>query len=244
MKHNNNLTKLLNLNYLKYSNRTVSCGIMDLPSLYCNITIYPDYLALYSEKSLYRKTDHTAVCFYEFDFEFDGKNGLFWAIYFNDEKRLAYFKKRFSGIKYIITPDYSELGDVHKIENYYRLFRARIVALWFMFELKVAVIPNITFPDEESCAFALNGLENCSVVAISTKGHMNDPAENERLKNNISLIVGALDLKAIIVYDVCGTDTATLDTFSYAIEKGIEVILPDNTLKLRNRTRVNQRGVN
>ena len=33
--------------------------------------------------------------------------------------------------------------------------------------------------------FALDGYGDCSVVAISTKGHMGDPAENLRLRANI-----------------------------------------------------------
>lgn len=44
-----------------------------------------------------------------------------------------------------------------------------------------------------------------------------------------------------IVYDVCGTNDATLDTFSYAIERCIEVVIPDNTLKNRNMTLYQER---
>ena len=60
MKHNENLIKLLNLNYLTYANKTVSCGEKDLPSISCNVKNLPDYIALYGEKSLYQKTDRTA----------------------------------------------------------------------------------------------------------------------------------------------------------------------------------------
>ena len=42
-------------------------------------------------------------------------------------------------------------------------------------------------------------------------------------------------------YDVCSTNDATLDTFSYAIERGIEVVIPDNTLKNRNMTLYQER---
>ena len=234
MKRKSNLTKLLNLNYLTYSNRTVSHGTMDLPALYCNTEVYPDYLALYSEKGLYHKTNRTAVCFHEFDSEFDGKNGLFWAIYYDEKERLEYFKERFKGVRYFLGPDYSELGDIHVMENNYRLFKSRITSLWFTFELDAIVIPNISFPDKNSYAFALDGLEDCSVVAISSKGHMDDVAENKRLRENIRFTVDRLQLKSIIVYDVCGTNDATLDTFSYATKKGITVIIPDNTLKRQN----------
>ena len=85
--------------------------------------------------------------------------------------------------------------------------------------------------------FALDGYGDCSVVAISTKGHMGDPAENLRLRANIRLTGEKLtNLKTIIAYDVCSTNDATLDTFSYAIERDIEIVIPNNTLKDRNMT--------
>ena len=186
---NNNLIRLLNLNYLTLTNRTVSCGGMDLPAINCNVSVLPDYIALYSQTSFYHKTEHTAVAFFQFDEDFDGKFGLYWAIYYNVEERLTYFKERFKDVKYVIIPDFSELGDIHKIENNYRLFKGRIIGLWFIFEIGAVVIPNITFPTEESVNFALDGYGDCSVVAISTKGHMGDPAENLRLRANIRLTV-------------------------------------------------------
>lgn len=235
MQNREHLMQLLNLSYLSLTNRTVSRGSMDLPAINCNVSELPDYIALYSERGLYQKTDHTAVAFFQFDEEFDGKYGLFWAIYYNVEDRLLYFKERFKNVKYVIIPDFSELGDIHKVENIYRLFKGRIVGLWFIFEIGAIVIPNITFPTAESIDFALDGYEDCSVAAISTKGHMQNPIKTMRLKENIRLTVDKLtNLKKIVVYDVCGTNDATLDVFSYANEKDIEIIIPDNTLKKRN----------
>ena len=65
MKKNNNLIRLLNLNYLTLTNRTVSCGGMDLPAINCNVSVLPDYIALYSQTSFYHKTEHTAVAFFQ-----------------------------------------------------------------------------------------------------------------------------------------------------------------------------------
>ena len=235
LKNNKNLRELLNLNYLSLTNKTVSCGIMDLPAINCNVSTFPDFIALYSEPGKYFITDHTAIGFFEFDEDIDGRYGLFWAIYYNVEERLDYFKERFKGVKYVIIPDYSVLGDIHRIENDYRLFRGRIVGLWFMFEIGAVVLPNITFPTEESSDFALDGYEDCSVAAISTKGHMDNPQENKRLRENIRLTVDKMpEIKTIIVYDVCSTNLATLNTFSYAVKKGIKIVIPDNTLKSRN----------
>lgn len=234
MKKRDDLTKQLNYNYAYLTNKTITCGKMDMPALYCQSKIYPDYLALYSEPGLYHHTQNTGVCFYEFDSVFDSQNGLYESIYFGNEERLSYFKNRFEGVKFFISPDYSLLGDIPFVENIYRIYKARIVSLWLLKQLGAIVIPNISFPNDEYCDFALDGLEDCTVVAISTKGHMCDPNERERLKNNIRLTVDKLNLQTIVVYDVCGTANDTLQVFSYASEKGIKVLIPANTLKNRN----------
>ena len=140
MKTRKTLSRLLNYSFLNYTNKTRSCGEKDLPALYCKTEVYPDYLALYSEPSLYHKTDRTGVCFYQFDSVFDGRRGLYDAIYHDDTARLTYFKKRFEGVKFFISPDYSEFGDIHIIENEYRLFKSRVVAIWFIVEIGAVVI--------------------------------------------------------------------------------------------------------
>lgn len=237
MKTKQTLQRLLNLSFLNYTNKTISRGIKDLPALYCNTEIYPDFLALYSEPKLYHLTDRTGVCFYQYDSVFDGKSGLFEAIYHDDYVRLKYFKKRFAGVKFVISPDYSEFGDIHTIENEYRLFKARVVAIWFEVEIGAIVIPNVSIPTPKSASFALDGYEDCSVVAISTKSHLVDKKEYERLLWKIRYTVDHLNLKAIVVYDVCGTNDKAMECFSYAIEKGIKIITPNNTLKERNALR-------
>lgn len=81
------MKKLLNYNILNLLNRAERTGSLDMPVLYCDTDVFPDFLALYDEKSLYSHTSRTAVCFYQYDVEFDGKNGLFCAIYNNDKAR-------------------------------------------------------------------------------------------------------------------------------------------------------------
>ena len=49
------------------------------------------------------------------------------------------------------------------------------------------------------------------------------------------MTVDTLNLKKIIVYDVCKTDGKALAIFEYAIQKGVEIVIPDNILKKRNR---------
>ena len=231
------LKKLLNLQYLRLTNKTYAVGRHDLPELKCDPKVLPDFIALYNHPADYHKTPNTAVAFYLYDNTFDGINGLYNAIYYHDEKLLAFYKERFKGVKFFVTPDYSQLGDIDDIENHYRIKKARVVALWFVMELGAVVIPNITYPTIDSLWFYLDGLENCKVVAFSTMGYVDNKTERAYLKEAVKYTVDILDLHSIIVFDICGDNEAVEDIFQYAIQKGIHVVVPDNIMKMRNTAR-------
>ena len=228
------LYKKLNFEFLRYTNLTHAAGKRNLPSLVCNTKIFPDYIALSNQPSLFHKTELTAIGFWEYDIDFDGFDGLFNAIYYNRKDRLEFYKKRFSNVKIFFTPDYSQFGDVSDIESDYRLFKARVVGIWLAIELHAVVIPFVTVPTIDSMPWALNGLEDCSVVAFSTKGYVTVPEERSTLKAIVRCTVDTLDLKTIVVYDVCGSNDAVNDIFAYPIEQGIEIVVPMNSLKERN----------
>lgn len=233
-KQSMNLKKLLCLNYLNLTNLTEYSGKYDFPKLYCNTDVFPDYIALENEPGKYRLTDLTCVAFFEYDNEFDGQHGLYNAIYYNNKADLAEFKEKYQGIKFVITPDYSLIGDNDEVENLYRLKKSRVDGLWFLHEIGAMVIPLFTFPRIDSMETYIAGLENCSVIAMSTKGHMQKTEDYKDLCKAVDFVVKKIPLKAIVVYDVCGSNDKTLKAFESAIQKGIKIIIPPNTLKIRN----------
>ena len=114
----------------------------------------------------------------------------------------------------------------------------RVVSLRFIHVIGAIVIPLITFPSLKSIDLYISGLENSSVVGISTKGHIDEPIEYEILCKTIKYLVkNKRNLKAIVVYDVCGDNTKTLKAFEIAEVQGIKIIIPDNSLKIQNRKR-------
>ena len=157
-RQSSDMYRLLNHNIQKLLNQTERTGEYGLPVLYCNSDSYPDYLALYNQPGDYHKTQNTGVCFYLYDKAFDGIHGLFNAIYYGDQKLLKFYKSRFHGVKYFISPDYSLFGDIQKIENLERLWKARIVAIWFILELHAVMIPNIMYYSLESLPITCCGL--------------------------------------------------------------------------------------
>ena len=224
------------LNLLEKAQKTDS----DMPVLLCDTKVYPDFLALYNQPRTYHETKSTAVCFYSYDSSFDGINGLFNAIYYNNNRLLSYYKERFHGVKYFISPDYSVFGDFPEPENLIRLWKARIVTLWFALELRAVAIPSATYISENTFPKYFDGLEKCSVIAFSTKGHVRYASERNLLKAAVKYAVDNLPLQTIIVYSVCGEDQNSFRLFKYAINKGIKVIIPNNILRKRN---IERRGI-
>jgi hypothetical protein len=225
----------LNLKFLDLINKTTCVGLYDMPKVLSPSHVNIDYLALYSDKHDYNKTSNTCVCFYEYDKVFDSKNSLFNAIYYNDIKLLNKYKERFKDVLYFISPDYSLCGDMPETINIYNIFKSRFVSLGLTLLFDKLVIPNITYASRNSFNYMLDGLEDCYVVAFSTKGSLKDKEQKELLLEAIEYSVDHLhNLKQIVIYDVSIDNSRTLELFNYPTTKGIEVMIPNNLLKERN----------
>lgn len=225
----------LNLKFLDLINKTTCCGIYDMPKILSPKHADVDYLALYSDKFEYTKTSNTCLCFYEYDKAFDSGNSLFGAIYNNDSNLLNKYEERFKDVLYFISPDYSLCGDIPETINIYNVFKSRLVSLGLTLLFDKLVIPNITYASAKSFSYMLDGLEECNVVAFSTKGSLKDAKQRELLSQAIEYTVDHLhDLKQIVVYDVSKDNSETLKLFDYAASKGIEILIPNNLLKTRN----------
>lgn len=232
-----NLAKLSNLNYLEYTNRCRYEGPFDLPNTSCNVS-YPEiaYLALIGEKRDFKPRD--CICFFRYDREFDGKNGLFNAIYYGDRRWLDKFAERYSSVRYFISPDYSIYGDVPLIENAYRSYKARIVSAYLVLKLNKIVIPNISFVDERTKEFALTGIDKGSTVCISTKGLMNGKENIKLLYYIIDETLKEIQPECVILYTATA-DQKKLEPIVDRIEyAGAHCIVPDNLLLDRNRSKM------
>ena len=230
------LQELLLLNFLNVTNKTICSGKFDIPKICCTTSVYPDFLALDSEPRLFNKTIRTGVCFFRYDKQFNGYNGLYNALYYNREKELLKFKQKYKGITFAIEIDPSLCGDVPRIENLYRIFQRSVVSSWLTMDLGIIVIPLISYANEESFEDILLGIDfNSTVVAFGIKGNMNNLEEKELLRKAVKYVVDRLQLKAIIVYSVCGQDSEVYDVFSYATRKGIDLVIPQNTLRAQNQ---------
>ncbi len=233
---------LLNLGIADLLNQS-ELNKYDLPIHYCDPHVYPDYIVLNTEKSKYHLTPATALSFYTFDKSFDKRDGLYEAIYRKDKNLLEKYKELYAGINFIIGPDYSLFDDIWRFENESRLLKIRIIMLWFVLELGAVVIPNAIYLKKDSLPKYLSGLENCTVMCFSTKGHVRRARDRVRVKETVKFVVDNFPLKTILVYSVCGKDETSMKLFSYAISKGINVLIVDNTMRRRNQARIKKEAL-
>ena len=236
MKRKKNLKKLLNLNYVDYTNLTPKCGDLDMPFVKCSKIPQIDYLATYSQPSTYFKTKNTAVSFFEYDLMFDGLYGLWNAIYYGVKELQQEYIDRFKGVKVFVAPDYSKLGDSCEVENQHRQFRSRIVGIWLALNLHAIVVPLVSVANISGMKTMLDGMQMCTVVAFNAKGAMGDVGQLPIFKGSIKYAVENLpELQEIIVYSASPDKEKVKGIFEYAIEKGIRIQIPDNMLQSRNR---------
>ena len=236
MKRKKNLKKLLNLGILDYTNLTPKIGELDMPYVRCGCVPKIDYLATYSQPCTYFHTQQTALSFFEYDEHFDGLYGLWNAIYYGVRELQEFYLERFAGIKYFISPDYSKCGDVPEAENQHRQFKSRVVAIWLAVNLRAIVIPLVSCANEIGMKYMLDGMQDCSIVAFNAKGAMGNPEQMMIFIRAIRYTVDHLPaLRSIIVYSSSPDKEKVRNIFQYAIDKGIEIQIPDNMLQSRNR---------
>lgn len=237
------LKKILNLNIVDILNRCELENKLKLPQIKCNAVDKIDYIASYSNLCEYHKTDNTCLAFYEYDLKFDGIKGVYNSIYYNDVSNLKKFKDRFKGVKYAISPDYSLSGDMGLDEQIYRISKARRVSARLTLECDILVIPNFTYSDELYFKLSVLGIEDTEVIAFGLKGSLKERGETDLLIKAIAYAVDNLKkLKQIIIYSDSIYDQKIIDLFNYAISHEIQIVIPNNKLKLNNLRLKNKRG--
>lgn len=221
-----------NLSFLNLVDRSLTTDDeYQFPELSCDIHMLPDYIAMSSQPHLFHNTSRTAVGFWEYDRRFNNPRGLTAALYWDDKKQLERYKQRFSGVKYIFTPDYSVVEDMPACLEYSYVYFSRIVALWLMTEVGTTVIPTVSASTIERLAVALLGLDNCNVIAISTKGYLRNSTEKGYLREMVRYVVDHKQLDSIVVYDTCSSEDEVYDIFEYALEHNINIDVPLNSYR-------------
>lgn len=228
------IDKLLNFEHLQYTNRCEYVGDFDLPNISCHIPLPSiDYLALSRERREYRETD--CVCFFEYDRYFDGRNGIFNAIYYGDKKLLRSFAARYPDVRYFISPDYSISSDIPVVESLYRNYKARVVSAYLVTELHRKVIPNISFVDDTTAKIALTGIDRGSTVCISTKGLMRSNEDMRLLEYIFDRTIEAVKPSCVVIYTATANESKLKPLLDRVSASGAIPLVPNNLLLSRKR---------
>ena len=190
-----------------------------------------DYLSLYSDLKDYHITDNTCVCFYQYDHVFDGVNGLYNSIIYQDEKRLNKFRERFSGVKYIIAPDYSLFGDFPNALQIFNIYKSRVCMAWLIANTNAIVIPNVRWSLPFTYDYCFDGIMKGSNIAIGVLGQMNNKENKEMFLNGFKKAIDAIEPKSIIVYGFIRESNFN-EYFGYAKSKGVKIIIPHSKIDM------------
>ena len=113
---------------------------------------------------------------------------------------------------------------------------AREVAIWLTMENNSIVIPNLAAGSRRDFKYIYDGYGRVKVAGISTKSKLTDNANKELLQDTIIEAIDRMPcLETFIVYDVSADNKDANVLFEPARKAGINVIIPDNSLKIRNR---------
>lgn len=188
-----------------------------------------DYLALFSDVAEYSKTENTAVCFYQYDHVFDGIHGLYNSIIYKDEERLAKFRDRFNGVKWIVAPDYSLFGDFPNALQIYNVYRSRVCAAWLEANTGAKVIPNIRWSFPFTFDYCFDGIMRGSNVAIGLMGLVRNNDNRAMFLEGFKKMVDVVQPKAIIVYGFV-SESNLEELLGYAMEKGVRLVVPHSKI--------------
>lgn len=132
------------------------------------------------------------VCWYEDDYKFDGKGGI-W----NEYKNVLEIVRHFEGI---ITPDFSTYQDFPLSVKIYNTYRMRAYGYWIGLQ-GMAVYNNARWGTSETFSFTFDGLPENDILVIGTVG--GSPAkieDRDRFENGLKELIERKQPKGLIIY--------------------------------------------
>lgn len=174
-------------------------GYYDMPVIDVKVNDYPKHLVAYSQLTSTEIEPNTFCHFYEFDYKFDGRDGI-W----NSMIQGTYFKRGFNLDKLdrlsgIISPDFSCYLDMPRVMRIWNVYRSRTVC-YRLNKLGYLCIPNVRWTDEESYKYAFDGIAKGSAVAIGTLGCSKEEYDKYLFNKGLREMIIRIKPSLIIIY--------------------------------------------
>ena len=103
-----------------------------------------------------------------------------------------------SKFAFVLSPDFSPYSDLPKVLKVYNVYRNRWCGRYWQ-DYGMTVIPTVTWSDDESLEFCLDGIPKHSTIAISTMGE-GRWANWQSLKRNWNYVMDKLEPETVLLY--------------------------------------------
>ena len=113
----------------------------------------------------------------------------------NYPDRYTEILKKFS---FVLSPDFSPYADMPKVLKAYNVYRNRWCGRYWQ-DFGIDVIPTVTWSDDESLDYCLDGIPKHSTIAISTMGE-GRWAKWQSLKRNWDYVMDRLEPDTVLLY--------------------------------------------
>ncbi len=139
------------------------------------------------------------VHFYQKDYTFDGKFGIWNALVQNTNYQKGFNLSKINGFEAIICPDFSTYFDMPRVMQIWNVYRSRTVG-YFLTSIGYNVIPNVRWTDKKSYAYSYAGIKEKSVVSVGTLGCLRSKADRELFLPGLEELIIRKKPKLIILY--------------------------------------------
>lgn len=182
-------------------NAQFSKGKYDMPVVKSNIVELPT--SVFSYQKVGKKTlelpPKTALHFFNYDYIFDGKYGIWNALISGIEFKRGFNLKKLEGFDCIIAPDFSLYLDMPLAWQIWNIYRSRVV-VHALQELGYRVIVNARWTDETSYNFCFEGIETGSIVSVGSHGCSNKLTDRRLFDTGLVELINRVKPTAIIIY--------------------------------------------
>ncbi len=210
----------------KLRNANFDTGFYQIPEIKNFDISEPERLVLWSKRKKCHDKSTSGLVFYEYDCNFDGKNGIYNILKYGTETEVSKLIEEIKGFAFVVCPDYSVYGNFPNYKQIDAIARSREVGyILSTYGLKVVVNYRATY--EWTYELALSGICLNSIVSIGTLGALKDKESRGLLKNSIDALVNNIHPRMILVYG-----NAPTDVFASVIENNIRIVQFDSEISL------------
>lgn len=149
------------------------------------------------------------VHFYQKDYTFDGKYGIWNSLIQNENHKRGFNLSKIDGFGAVICPDFSTYSDMPRVMQIWNVFRSRTVG-YFLSNLGYNTIPNVRWTDSKSYGYSYAGIRKNSIVAVSTLGCLRSKADRELFLPGLEELIIRKKPKCIILYGSLTDDVSNI----------------------------------